>query len=111
MTFRLWEVSGVILFQNLFVITFLSSVCTFYIFFLRFRLGLIVKLILEKPDLIYYFILSYNIHFLLCYITVKPSCCHYKVIPRQILSLLSYYETKKKKKNHCITNEYNITQL
>ena len=60
-TLGLWEVSGVILLQNWFVITFQSSVCTFYIFFLRFRLGLIVKLILTTPDLIYYFILSYNI--------------------------------------------------
>ena len=81
MTRRLWEVSGVILSQNWFAITFLSSVCTFYMFFLHFRLELIVTLILETPDWIYYFILSYNIHFLLCYITVKPSCCHYEVIP------------------------------
>ena len=93
-TCRLWEVSGVILSQNWLAITFLSSVCTFYIFFLHFRLGFIVKLILETPDWIDFFIPSYNINFLLCYITVKTSCCHYEVIPQQILSLLSYYETK-----------------
>ena len=71
-TFGLWEVSWVVLFQNWFVITFLSSVCTFYIFFLHFRLGLIVKLILETPDLIFYFILSYNIHFFYC-VTLRLS--------------------------------------
>ena len=48
-TLGLWEVSGVILLQNWFVITFQSPVCTFYIFFLCSRLGLIVKLILKCP--------------------------------------------------------------
>ena len=61
MTLGLWEVSGVTLVQNWLVITFKSSLCTFYIFSLHFRLGLIIKLILTTPDLIYYFILSYNI--------------------------------------------------